>query len=303
MSKRIFSLILSVFIVTIITISSTGAWVWLTAQVWDILNTVKWNEMITVLNTKINPSNIIAGTGIDVSVNGSNVTVSKSNTSGNITSQNLTIADGVCTTASLIPYNTYINAFVTDTIVVPSVPGSEVNPTWTIDADNTSTVDANVINNNYTDLFYNNSSQNSANKSLPGVNLGSSTPLASVRLHWWTPATYGTTNGKIQWSNNGTTWTDLVTGITKNTGATGDTTDHSISGSWQYIRFFNVTGQNVSWVVLAEIEVFSVGTPWSSSTEEVLITDYNIQLRNNGWLLELCNNDGAARVIEVNSIQ
>jgi len=259
--------------------------------------------MITELNTKINQSDIIAGTGITVTPSWSGVIIGRSNTSGNVTSQILTVANGACQTAGTIPYKTYTSAFVDESVTTWWTPWAEANPTGTIDADNTSTFDANIIDNNYTNLVYNNSITGSANKSLPGIDLWSSIALQSVDIYWWTPATYGTTNGRIQWSNDGTTWTNLVTGIVKNTGATWDVTSHTVSWSWRYIRFFNVTWQNVTYIVLAEIEAFTVWTPWVTTTENIHISDYDMQIRNDAGFLEVCNNEASTYTLEINSIQ
>ncbi len=46
-------ILISIIISTIITFQYSFAWIWLIAEVWDILTTTKWNEMINVLETKI----------------------------------------------------------------------------------------------------------------------------------------------------------------------------------------------------------------------------------------------------------
>ena len=56
--------------------SQTHAFIGLIAETWDILNISKWNEMIGVLNGKIEAANIIEGSGIDVNVSGNDVTIS-----------------------------------------------------------------------------------------------------------------------------------------------------------------------------------------------------------------------------------
>ena len=56
--------------------SQTHAFIGLIAEAGDVLNVSKWNEMIEVLNGKIEAANIIEGPGIDVSVNGNDVTIS-----------------------------------------------------------------------------------------------------------------------------------------------------------------------------------------------------------------------------------
>ena len=49
--------------------------------------------------------------------------------------------------------------------------GSDIVPVGTINPDNTSSLGANLINGNQTDLCYNNSSPGSSNKALPAIDL------------------------------------------------------------------------------------------------------------------------------------
>ena len=177
---------------------------------------------------------------------------------------------------------------------------AEYTPTGTIDIDNTSTWDNNLIDNNYANLIYNNSSQWTVNKSLPAVDLGSSLPVWIVRIYWWNPATYGVTNAKIQWSTNGTTWVDLFSWISKTTGATWDFNDYTVIGNYRYYRFYSITGLNTNWFVISELEVFAA---WGTSTEYINIFNRNMEIKNNTGKVEICNNEAVNRTIEINSLQ
>jgi len=56
--------ILIILLIFLFTINTTNAWLWLIAQTWDLLNTSKWNEMINLLETKIERTNILAWSNI-----------------------------------------------------------------------------------------------------------------------------------------------------------------------------------------------------------------------------------------------
>lgn len=55
-----------------ITIQTSNAWIGLLASNWDILNTTKWNEMVTLLETKLERVNILAWDNIILTNSGSN---------------------------------------------------------------------------------------------------------------------------------------------------------------------------------------------------------------------------------------
>lgn len=52
-----------------------SAWNWLVAEDGDILSYIKWNELLTYVDWKIQATNILAGNNISVSVNGNDVTI------------------------------------------------------------------------------------------------------------------------------------------------------------------------------------------------------------------------------------
>lgn len=239
---------------------------------------------------------LVAGTGVTLSSSTNEITI-ESTGSTSLTTQTLAVPANSCAT-STITSSGFLNAYANSaTTVSPSV---EIFPTGTIDPDNTSTGDNNIRNDNYTDLIYNNSSAGTANKSLPALDLWSSTPLWAVRIYWWNPQTYGVTNGKIQGSNNGTTWTDLSTGIVKTTGATGDFDDYTVTGSYRFVRLFSVTGLNGTWVTMSEIEAFGSG---ASSVDDVHVFNRNIQVNKVWGFVEFCNNEAVAHTLEISGIQ
>lgn len=95
MKKKIIPYIVSVVLILSLSFGYSNAWNGLFASVWDVLNTTKWNEMITELNTKINQSDVIAWPGISVTPTGSWVTISNASSAGIspfLSSDSLTLA-------------------------------------------------------------------------------------------------------------------------------------------------------------------------------------------------------------------
>ncbi len=74
--RYIVSRFLIVCLVFFLSIQQSFSWAGLVAQTGDILDTIKWNEMVDELNQKLESTNIIAGTGVTVDTNGSDVTIS-----------------------------------------------------------------------------------------------------------------------------------------------------------------------------------------------------------------------------------
>ncbi len=273
---QVIKISLIVILSTLWTIWWISAWNGILAEPWDILTAAKWNELVQYIDDWL------------------------ANVSGwwwnlSISSVSFTVNDNTCVVTT-IDHDTFLNAYAE---VITVTPWAEINPTGTIDPDNTSTWDANLINNIYTDLVYNDSSQGSANKSLPAVDLGSSQSIWVIRIYWWNPNQYWVTNGQIQGSNDGTTWTPLVSNIVKTTGATWDFDNYAVSGSYRYYRFFSVAWLNATWVVISELELFAI---WSSQTEFIHILNREVELKNNAWDLEICNNEIVPLDIEVNHL-
>lgn len=272
---KILKISLIIILSTLWTVWGIRAWNGILADPGDILTAAKWNELVQYIDDGL--ANVSGASNLSIN------------------SVSLTVNDNACVVTT-IDHDRFLNAYAE---VITVTPWAEINPTGTIDPDNTSTGDANLINNVYTDLVYNNNSQWTANKSLPAIDLWSSQNVSIVRIYWWTPATYWVTNGQIQGSNDGTTWTPLVSNIVKTTGATWDFDDYAVSGSYRYYRFFSVAWLNATWVVISELEVFAI---WSSQTEFIHVLNKEVDLKNNAWNLEICNDEITPLDIEVNHL-
>ena len=141
--------------------------------------------------------------------------------------------------------------------------GNLIPSVGVVDPDNVTSFEANLNNNNLTDLHYNNQSTGSANKALGALDLGSIQTIGAVALYWWSISYYAV-NLRIQVSN---------------TGSAGSFTDvtPSVTGVWQgqstipqvvtftpvnarYIRMFCVTGVNATFVVLSEMRAYEPGS-------------------------------------------
>ena len=142
--------------------------------------------------------------------------------------------------------------------IIPN-PGSEIAAVWTVDPTNVSTLDANLINGNLTDLCYNNVSTWSANKPLPWIDLGSSMAIGQIDLYRWS-ATYLSNDFNIQGSDDSTTWVDVATNLSSTAVWLQEI---PVSGTYRYWRLFNVSGTNPTYVVLSEMKAFTV---WVGST-------------------------------------
>lgn len=164
---------------------------------------------------------------------------------------------------------------------------TEIPATGTIDPDSTSTGDANLINNNLTDLVYNNSSSGSANKSLPAFDLGSVQQVDIVSVWWWNN-TYTSTNYKIQISNDGVNWTDKIVNL-NSTGQANQKLDFTVNDTFRYFRVFNITGTNASWVVISEMKAYA--------SESGL----NIESDSSSEIVVYCNSNGKIEIENVSS--
>ena len=132
--------------------------------------------------------------------------------------------------------------------------GDVIPAVGTVDPTSVSTGDALLINGNLSDLVYNNSSIGSANKPLPGINLGQAYEISRVDVYWWNSA-YRATTFRIQGSQNGVDWVDLTKDLTGVFTAAGIPQTVDITGTYQYVRVFSVTGANSSFIVLSELQV------------------------------------------------
>ena len=206
--------------------------------------------------------------------------------------ESLTLTSGTTTT------NVTIEQFIKATAVVPNI-GSEIIPTGVVDPTNVSTGEANLINDNLTDLTYNNSNAGTVNKELPGVDLGSDQPVGIFRLHHWTNETFTANSWGAQGAVDGadltlaSSWVDLATGL-DSTGLAGQFTDVSISGNYRYLRPFCAQGNNASWWVVSELDVFQAGI---GTTEKLVseIPTLSFQVNASGFI-EITNTGGTVPV-------
>ena len=178
--------------------------------------------------------------------------------------------------------NVLLESIIGLSISVPNI-GPEIIPTGTVDPDNVSSNDANLINWNLTDLCYNNISPWSANKSLPWIDLWSSVAIGIIELYRRDPA-YLSNDFSIQGSNDGTTWTDVVT----NQQSTSlGLQQIPVSWTYRYWRLFNITGTNATYVVLSEMKAFGV---WVWSTIYSALNNREIELKQSGSDVIITNN-------------
>lgn len=296
------------------------SWNGIIAEDGDLLTFTKWNELVAYIDNAVSWSganlgtwewvfaqttaswqlqfkSIASGTWISVSSSPTEITVWLAWTAiGSLVSDTVSVANAACATTT-VPTSGFINAYAE---ITTTTPGPERVPTGTIDPDAVSTFDANLIDNDYTNLTYNNSNAGTTNKSLPAIDLWASLSVWVVRIYWWTPGTYWVTDGTIQWSNNGTAWTDLVTWITKTAGATGDFDDYTVSGNYRYLRLFSVAWLNGSWVVISELEAFETGT---TTTQDVHVFNRDVTIADDSGFIEVCSEEIGTVDVEVNGVQ
>jgi len=192
------------------------------------------------------------------------------------------VVQNIASTWNYTLANVSLEAIIGLSISVPNI-GPEIIPTGTVDPDNVSSNDANLINWNLIDLCYNDISPWSANKSLPWIDLWSSIAIERIDLYRWS-TTYLSTDFKIQGSNNGTTWTDVV--INQQSTAVW-LQSIPVSGTYRYWRLFNVTGTNATYVVLSEMKAFGV---WVWSTIYSAINNSEVELKQSGSDVIITNN-------------
>lgn len=294
-------------------IGGIKAWNGILAEDWDILTFTKWNELVAYIDERVSEfqsiggwasiiastntqgdatfKSLTAGQGIQIDNNANEVIISST---GWIqpTATDISVSAESCNTTS-IAYRNFLSAY---TEIIVTTPWAEINPVGVIDPTNISTGDANLINNNYSDLVYNNGSQWTINKELPAVDLWSSQNAGIVRIYWWNPDQYGVIKGEIQGSNDGTTWTPLFTNIAKTNIWALPYDDYQVSGSYRYYRLFSVTWLHNTWVVISELEVFQVGSVISNAYH---VFNRDIEVKNNNWFIELCNNEFIDLDIEI----
>lgn len=140
------------------------------------------------------------------------------------------------------------------------------------DVDNVSTNEANLIDEDYENLCYNNSSTGTVDKSLPFIDLGSVQQIDIAKVWWWN-TTYLSSNFKIQGTNDLSNIVDIRTGLSSTEVGLQEIV---VDAEFRYIRVFCVQGVHPTYVVLSELEahqnsgeiVFIVNDPRLTVTVE-----------------------------------
>ena len=142
--------------------------------------------------------------------------------------------------------------------------GVKINLAGVLDADNVArtSTEAQLINGIFTDLCYNDRTAGSTNLALPAIDLGSSESVGILRVYWWSDPAYLAQDYKIQSSDDGNTWTDVVTGLSS-VGFADDYQDIVVNTTARYFRVFCVQGVNASYTVLSEMEAYSLSSTFT----------------------------------------
>lgn len=289
---KILKNILILIIAVIFPVWFVYSWNWLIAENWDMLNISKWNQLISLVESKLSQNDVLAWTWVIVSQSWSNIVISSSSTSAWINSETIAVNDGSCE-ISTVNYKWFLNAFVEDVTVLPS--GVEHVPTTYNDFWWSTNSPEWIINNNYTDLVY----ASSSDTPLVAVDLWSVKDIGYARIYWWNPNTYGANSWKIQASIDGVVWDDVVTGISKNTWASWDYDDYTFSWNYRYIRYYSISWVNGAWFAMSELEIFSsAGTIYNYYH----IFDQSFDVNNKNGKIEICNNSWKDANVEINSL-
>ena len=131
-------------------------------------------------------------------------------------------------------------------------------PAGTFDPTNVSTIDANLINNNLTDLCYNNTSLGSAGKELPAIDYGTVQLIDQVAIYWWNQA-YIATSFTLETSLTGASWTSYGP-FTGTWLGTSNPQFVGLSGAaGRYLRLRCITGADVNFIVVSEMRGYEKG--------------------------------------------
>ena len=229
--------------------------------------------------------NAVGGTGGDTIVNNFSLETVVIPANSTVTLVNTTRDNGV-------------NIYYTEPGAVSILPIA-----GTTDVGNISSDDANLINGNYTDLCYNNTSQISANKETVGiVYTGDQSLINGVRITFWNVSSYGSTNFKLQGSSDNITWTDIVTNLNSNNavnipsvGPRLDVTSPLLT-LYSSFRLFVITPNNTQFFAIAEMELLSAtGIP---TNVNILQDGSNITQIINANDVQLVNSGNAAVTIK-----
>ena len=268
------------------------AWNWLVAENGDRITLAKWNELVSELQAKLSKDNILSWTGVTISGSGSDIVISTESTIS-ILSDKKNYAANACEITN-IDYKKYMNSFVENENIISN--GPEIAVTTANDFDNSTYYEESLYDNNYTNVAY----ASTSNTSFAALDFGTAKDIWLVRIYWYNPTTYWATDGKIQWSIDGNSWVDLVTGINKTTWANGDFSEYVVSWNYKYIRYFSVQWLNGSWMALNEIEIFE---PGSVEYNYFHTSQQNIDVNWKNWKLEICNNNSQDKKIEINYLK
>ncbi len=167
-----------------------------------------------------------------------------------VASENATVAPSASHVFPVDP-NSVINCII-------QTPGSLQKYQANIqDFANISTIENRLVDGDYSNIWYNNSHAASANLACPALDLLSPKKVDYIKINWWSDV-YLSTNFQIQASNDGNTWTDIVSGqtaITSNS-PTWPVQTIPVSGTYRYWRLFNVSGTSSAYIVITEMEAF-----------------------------------------------
>lgn len=195
-----------------------------------------------------------------------------------IKSIDLTISPNSIYTTTIKPKN-FISCFVEH-----EEPGPKLTPVGTFDADNVSSTDARMIDGDYNSYVYNNRSRGNSNKALPALDLGTSTYVSRIRIRFYNADTYAWSDYKVQGSNDGSTWTDIITGL-DSLGKVGQFETLSIKETYRYIRLYCVQSLNSRWCLFSELEAYGQGNIYirdlKKDTEIEVVENNFIQIKNN----------------------
>lgn len=268
------------------------AWNGLIAENWDRITLVKWNELVAGLQSKLWKTNVLSGTGVTISAVWDDIIVSAEWNLSVLSDKKIYTANS-CEITN-IDYKKYMNSFVENENIISN--GPEISVTNINDFDNSTYYEESLYDNNYTNVAYSSTS----NSSFAALDFWSVKNVWLVKIYWYNPSSYGSTDGKIQWSLDGSNWDDLVTWITKTTGNNWDFTDFVVSGNYRYIRYFSVQGLNWSWMALTEVEAFE---PGSVEYNYSLTSQENININGKNGKIEICNNNSIDKKIEINYLK
>lgn len=199
----------------------------------------------------------------------------------------------------IVEFDTNLSSLLQGITKRVSTTGNLLQSIGTVDPTNVSTNEDSLIDGDTGNLVYNSSSRGSNNKELPGIDLGTSHQLSSVRIWWWR-ARYAASSYKIQGSNNLTDWVDISSNYDA-TGLEGTFQDVNITSvdPYRYVRLYCISGIDANWVVISEMQATS-----SSESNEIteLISKTNLDISEVNNKLVITNTTEYNHTVTVNYI-